>query len=856
MKRISLLGLSTFAALLLSNCSNEDMVEKTAAQGDAVVTATIDGSNARVNIAEESGNFSWSKEDNIGVYTTNNTFSTFTLKGDGGDAHGEFDGSFGESESTLCAVYPANASHSVSDKTLTFHMAESYKWAEGNANVPMVASIKDNGSTSYYFTHLGGAFRFIVTNWPAAAAKVVFTTSSKITGDFTVDLSQAEPYAIATSEESQNQSNSVTITFSDADITPNAEGDVEKRFYIPVPTGEYKGYEFEIQDAAGTILNKYVSVATNTVKRRVFLNIPKITFTSVEGSITADASSADDLKTLLESSTSAPTAITLTGDAAKVSSISIPATYTSTSAGAGEGTAKPLSLVFDEVPVGASGSNKVEIKETSSTTTPAQTSASVIEIAIPEKENEETVPSFDIELPANTVALSANGTTATYNEVTATTAMNTLIVNKGVTVKKLTVKGGNVEIKGTVDELIIEASNTTTASVKVIEEGVCYVYKPNDQNKVEYKHIWDGVSKRKPVRKGGDGAYQIYAAAELAWFQGEKESAAKGNVKATMDADAQLFNDIDLDNKPWMGIVLGAGKTFDGQNNMISNLRVEEYSLDEDSKATRKACAGLFSTTLAGSTVKDVKLENVNIEVEAKWCGALIGHSYSSTVSGCKVKEATIGKATSTDPTHYSYRMGGLIGYVDCVSDVAISGCDVEGATITGAYALGGLLGTTMWAYNVTVSGCNVTSITLTLDQAALKHIASVASNGPYAPYIGYNGMMVGSVQQENGKKLTFDKCVVGASITDDIRQQWLCSELTDDLGRTFIGGNSWIGRVGGKDLPSGNTQIILQGGCTEGGNSVDKTFVKGVDYNAYSDSATGSGKTEGYTSTDAKWAN
>lgn len=854
MKRISLLGLSTFAALLLSNCSNEDMVEKTAVQGDAVVTATIDGSNARVNIAEESGNFSWSKEDNIGVYTTNNTFSTFTLKGDGGGAHGEFDGSFGGYESTLCAVYPANGSHTVSDKTLTFHMAESYKWAEGNTNVPMVASIKDNGSTSYYFTHLGGAFRFIVTNWPAAAAKVVFTTSSKITGDFTVDLSQAEPYAIATSEESQNQSNSVTITFSDADITPNAEGDVEKRFYIPVPTGEYKGYEFEIQDAAGTILNKYVSVATNEVKRRVFLDIPKITFTSVEGSITADASSADDLNNLLNptSTASAPTAITLTGEATKVNSILIPATYTST--GAGEGTAKPLSLVFDKVPVVASGSNKVEIRETSSSTSaPAQTSASVIEIAIPEKESEETVPSFDIELPANTVALSANGTTATYDEVTATTAMNTLIVNKGVTVKKLIVKGGNVEIKGTVNELIIESNNTTTNSVKVIEEGLCEAYQNNGKN-VAYKHIWDGISKREPKKKGD--TYQIYAAAELAWFQGEKESTAKGNVKATMDADAQLFNDIDLDDKPWMGIVLGAGKTFDGQNNMISNLRVEEYSLDEDSKATKKACAGLFSTTLAGSTVKDVKLENVNIEVEAKWCGALIGHSYSSTVSGCKVKEATIGKATSTDPTHYSYRMGGLIGYVDCVSDVAISGCDVEGATITGAYALGGLLGTTMWAYNVTVSGCNVTSITLTLDQAALKHIASVASNGPYAPYIGYNGMMVGSVQQENGKKLTFDKCVVGASITDDIRQQWLCSELTDDLGRTFIGGNSWIGRVGGKDLPSGNTQIILQGGCTEGGNSVDKTFVKGVDYNAYSDSATGSGKTEGYTSTDAKWAN
>lgn len=363
---------------------------------------------------------------------------------------------------------------------------------------------------------------------------------------------------------------------------------------------------------------------------------------------------------------------------------------------------------------------------------------------------------------------------------------------------------------------------------------------------------WDGVSRVEP--KKDNEVYQITSAAELAWFQRTKEDAVKANVTPTMTADAVLCNDIDLNNKPWMGIVLATGKTFDGGNHTISNLKVEAYSLEEQSNVTTRACAGFFSTTLGSSTVKDVTLEKVNIAVEAKWCGALIGHSYSSTVSGCTVKNVTVGKATnSSSPTHYSYRMGGLIGYVDCTSDVAITDCHVEAATITGAYALGGLLGTTMWAYDVTVTNCSVKNISLVIDQPALKSIAS-PSNGEYEAYIGYNGMMVGSVQQTSDKKLTFDKCSIDASITAETRIQWLCSELKDALGRVFAGGNSWIGRVGGVDLTNGKAQIILQNSCKESSTSADKTFTEGVDYNVYTGNATGNGDAEDYIKNDGSW--
>ena len=54
----------------------------------------------------------------------------------------------------------------------------------------------------------------------------------------------------------------------------------------------------------------------------------------------------------------------------------------------------------------------------------------------------DTAPKFEIDLPSSTVTLAANGETATYDEVTATTAANTLVLGKGITVNTLKVKAG------------------------------------------------------------------------------------------------------------------------------------------------------------------------------------------------------------------------------------------------------------------------------------------------------------------------------------------------------------------------------------------------------------------------------
>ena len=72
-----------------------------------------------------------------------------------------------------------------------------------------------------------------------------------------------------------------------------------------------------------------------------------------------------------------------------------------------------------------------------------------------------------IELPKTTVVLATNGSGAvTYNTITAKTAANTLVVDNDVTIKDLTVKGGNVVIKGgKIDNVTIAENQDVTFTV-------------------------------------------------------------------------------------------------------------------------------------------------------------------------------------------------------------------------------------------------------------------------------------------------------------------------------------------------------------------------------------------------------
>lgn len=103
---------------------------------------------------------------------------------------------------------------------------------------------------------------------------------------------------------------------------------------------------------------------------------------------------------------------------------------------------------------------------------PAATATNSVSLAVPETNAEQEAPSVAITMPSTTVTLAAVGNKATYNEVTATTAQQTLIINAGVTVKKLTVKGGNLKIYGKVEQLVHDAGDTTIYIIKGTEASL------------------------------------------------------------------------------------------------------------------------------------------------------------------------------------------------------------------------------------------------------------------------------------------------------------------------------------------------------------------------------------------------
>lgn len=488
------------AVTSLASCSNDE-IWTTSTDGQSVINATFEGKpQSRVGFTDTNpAVFFWNAGDKISVHTTDtsNPFVAYSLESGAGTGSAQFKGTLvGDGTTTsVCALYPFSNGHKYSADELTYHMADSYTYANADdqfgllnggvsnsTNAPMLAKIATPGSMDLSFKHLGGVFCFQIAKIPADATKFVFTANTKITGDFTVNLSEDTPSISTTLDATATTDEGKTVTI-------NFTAGTEKRvFYIPVPTGTYTGFGWEIKNASNTVLASFESEASNTINRTTLLKMPLLTCSTVTGGITSSVQDVSGLNNLLQTGGSAgtlPTSVTVTTAKDISTAIEIPAAYTSSST---EGdTPKVLNLTFNEVPT-ATTDGVIEIKESSSgsgssTTTPTESKAS-IEIAIPNVESSasESAPSFNITLPAATVTLAAAEEATIYNKIVATTAINTLIVDKGVTVKELIVKGGNVRAKtgSTIAKITREESNSAT--VIIYKEGGAKLPDLSDNN--------------------------------------------------------------------------------------------------------------------------------------------------------------------------------------------------------------------------------------------------------------------------------------------------------------------------------------------------------------------------------------
>lgn len=469
MKSRFFLGIATLS-LLIAGCENKDFGESGLLNGNVRIKATMEQKEATRSLVDDSGKFTWATGDKISVFTSTNENREFTLSSGEETTEGTFDGALvGTETMSTCAVYPYNAGHTVSGNELTVTLPAEYgdfttDYAP-NTHAIMVAKIdaaqSQTSLSNLDFKHLGGVLRFAIDNMPVDAAQFVFTATDKgVTGTFTASLGDAEPVINAGSSATTN--NTVTIKFKP--LTEATDGMI---FYVPLPVGTYTGFSIAVNKQDGTQLASFSTDKTNTLNRRTLARIPKLRFTSVGGSLEnaeANVSSNTDVENALNNISSSTTDPVLDLNASSaVTEFKLPASFTSEST-----TSSELNINYSAAP------STITVTENnySGGTTSSNDSKGEVNITIPAATSG-SAPAVTIQTPTLTAGLYATESgTATYGEVTATTANNTLIVGNNVTVNKLTVNGGNVRVKG-------------NAKIETLEKasglGTVYIYRESTE---------------------------------------------------------------------------------------------------------------------------------------------------------------------------------------------------------------------------------------------------------------------------------------------------------------------------------------------------------------------------------------
>ena len=451
------------AALTAFSCSQEEF-ENSGWKGNITVNATFEGAgtDTRTTVNDEY-KILWQDTDALGLFCSNaeSNYSNTKLEyaSGAGQTSATFNGSKPSGETAVFSIYPYQQNMSVSGNTLTMTLPATLTNYNGSSNGPMYAKVTNPDNLSALsFKHMAAMIKLTINKIPAEATTFKIIASNNIAGTCTVDLTAADPILTVAS----NGSKEITASFT-------ASNDITSRnFYIPLPTGTYSSITAQLTNGSDKV---YFTKTLNDkiLGRRDILVVPPL------DCVVVDATTPSALSTALADSKNlpqeAPTAATVTD-------IAVSGSFNTTS-GSNDGIAIPvlqnsdINLTFNTAPTTSTAAPlTLTDKTNTSVSAPAATATNSVSLAVPETTAEQEAPSVAITMPSTTVTLAAVGNKATYNEVTATTAQQTLIINAGVTVKKLTVKGGNLKIYGKVEQLVHDAGNTTIYIIKGTEASL------------------------------------------------------------------------------------------------------------------------------------------------------------------------------------------------------------------------------------------------------------------------------------------------------------------------------------------------------------------------------------------------
>jgi len=217
----------------------------------------------------------------------------------------------------------------------------------------------------------------------------------------------------------------------------------------------------------------------------------------------------------------------------------------------------------------------------------------------------------------------------------------------------------------------------------------------------EKLETWNG--KVVAVSEAENNVISIETAEELA---GLAKSVNEGNNYEGITI--KLTRDMDLKNKEWTPIgygtsnylgVIESGKQFkgifDGQNHVIKNLKITEFSLGGLTDATKSTGVGLFGQ-IYQAEVKNLKINNAKVHSN-HFTGALVGFSVDSNISNCQVEKVTVESIFANDGEESGDKAGAVVGhfaqgtYTD--SSATISNCNAKNSTVRADRDAGQVIG-------------------------------------------------------------------------------------------------------------------------------------------------------------------
>ena len=264
--KLRFFSIFALAGLLLSSCAVEEVPVT-----EHTILAVMEGDQTRTSVTDE-GVFSWSAGDQVWLQTTNGSV-VGTLSSGAGTSRASFSTGAFIGDLTGKAVYPYNASHSISGDELSFVLPASYDLGSNltNTNAAMYGVDVDG---TIRFNHLAGVMRFKFKDVPAGVNKFIITLDKKINGTFTADLAEEYP-VIETSSASAASEKTITLNF----IALTAKSDIS--IYVPLPIGTYNSLELGLYDD-GQAVWTYSKSVTNTVSRKSLKLMPTV---DIEGGV-------------------------------------------------------------------------------------------------------------------------------------------------------------------------------------------------------------------------------------------------------------------------------------------------------------------------------------------------------------------------------------------------------------------------------------------------------------------------------------------------------------------------------------------------------------------------------------------